>query len=245
MTVLQMVQNILSAMDEQEVNSIGDTIISEQVAEELRTTYFENLGNFEVKLNQQLVQFDALTDQTDHPHILRVPDNVDEFYFIKYNINTVASPDYKDVDYCEPKEFMDRLLSQTSGTRINVKDNLTDLPYTIRSDKRPHFWTTFDNEHIVFDSINRALDDTIQESKVMAMAQTVPTFTLTDTFIPDIETKYFPMLLAEAKSAAWINQKGVSNSKEEQRARRQRVRHTRHKHRYVDKEQRTNFGRNS
>ena len=178
--------------------------------------------------------------------MLKVTDDVDNFEFIKYNINTVADPTYVDMCYLEPKEFLDHVLqSSTDGTRITVKDIQTDLPYSIRSDQDPRYWTTFDNEHIVFDSINRALDDTMQESKVMSYAEVIPGFTMADAFIPVLEDKFFPLLLAEAKAAAFVNYKGVSNAKVETVARRQRVWvNANNPRRYNEnKKSKVNFGR--
>jgi len=244
MTVLEIVQNILSALDGDEVNSIGDTIESEQIAHEVRNTYYEHLNNFGIAGRNQLVQFDALNSYDDYPNVLKVVDTVDHFDWIKYNTNTVDDPEYKDVDYLEPKEFMDRVLMGASGTSITVKDIITQLPYKIVSDKAPEFWTTFDNEHIVFNSINRELDDTLQQSKLMAYGEVLPSFSLVDDFVPDMEAKMFSGFISEAKAACFVNYKGVSNAKEEQRARRQKVRYqANNSKRHNGSNYKINFGR--
>jgi len=243
MTLLEIVQNILSAMDAEEVNSIGDTIESQQVAEEVKTTYYANLSNFEVASRFQLVSLLASGDSTDHPNVLVCSDAIDHFEWIKYNTNTVADPSYTDVIYLEPKNFLDRIMMDGSGTRVTVKDISTDAPYTIRSDKAPDYWTTFDDENIVFDSYNSTLDTGLQESKVMAYAEVLPAWSATDAFIPDLLAKYFPLLLSEAKSSCFVNYKGVSNAKEEMRARQQRSRLQNNRRRYNGERINTNFGR--
>ena len=45
-----------------------------------------------------------------------------------------------------------------------------------------------------------------------------------DDFVPPLDANLFPLLLAESKGVCFINLKQVSSSKEEQRARRQRIR---------------------
>ena len=45
MTLLEMTQNILSAMDSDAVNSIGDTVESLQVADVIVETYYELFAN--------------------------------------------------------------------------------------------------------------------------------------------------------------------------------------------------------
>ena len=78
MTLLEIVQNILSAMDAEEISSISDTIESQQVAEEVKTTYYENFGNFQLRSRFDIIQLEALADSTDKPNILKVPANVDQ-----------------------------------------------------------------------------------------------------------------------------------------------------------------------
>jgi hypothetical protein len=243
MTLLEITQNILSAMDAEEVNSIGDTIESQQVADEIKTTYYANLSNFEIPSRFQLVSFQASGDSTNHPNVLVCGDSIDHFEWIKYNIATVAAPSYTDVIYLEPKEFLDRILMDSGGTRVAVTDISTDAPYTIRSDKAPDYWTTFDDENIVFDSFDAGLETNLQESKVVAYAEVLPTWTAADSFYPDLLAKYFPLLLSEAKASCFVNYKGVSNAKEELRARQQRSRLQNHRRRYNGSRVNSNFGR--
>ena len=243
MTLLEIVQNILSAMDAEEVNSIGDTIESQQVADEVKTTYYANLSNFEVPSRFQIISLDASGDSTDHPNVLVCPDNIDHFEWIRYNTNTVASPSYADIAYMEPDDFLKFVLNDTGGTQVTVKDITTDVPYQIRNDKAPEYWTTFDDENIIFDSYNATLDTGLQASKVMAYGEVLPSWTASDTFTPDLLAKYFPLLLSEAKASCFVNYKGVSNAKEEMRARQQRSRLQNHRRRYNGARINNNFGR--
>ena len=226
MTLLEMVQNILSAMDAEEVSSIGDTIESMQVAEEIKTTYYENFGNLEVRNRFDIIQLDALADSTDKPNVLMIPTEVDHIEWIKYNKGTIAEPNYYDVQYLCQKDFLDHVFLNKSGTLASVKlPGDDEVPYQINSVQHPTYYTIFDDVYIVFDSYNSNVESTVENSKSVAYAEVLPTWSATDTFIPDLHSKFFPWLLAEAKSACFINYKGVSNSKEEQRSRRQRVQH--------------------
>lgn len=226
MTLLQMVQNILSAMDAEEVSSIGDTIESQQVAEEIKTTYYENFGNLEVANRFDIIQLEALADSTDRPNVLKIPEEVDHFEWIKYNKGTTGTPDYYDVCYLTQKEFLDYVFKNSAGSLDSVKLPGDDaVPYQVRDDKHPDYYTIFDDVYVVFDSYNSSVDSTVQNSKSVAYAEVIPSWSATDTFIPDLEAKLFPWLLSEAKSMCFINYKGVSNAKEEQRSRRQRVQH--------------------
>lgn len=221
MTLLEIVQNILSSMDAEEVSTISDTIESLQVAEEVKTTYYENLGAWKVPNRVQMVNMESVADSANHPHALKVPDNIVEIHWLRYNTQTVADPKYVPVQYCSPEDFLERVLNNTSGDTVTHINN--DMPYYIQSNKNPEYWTIIDNEHILFDSYNSTLDASIQVSKCMVYAEATPSWTSSDDFIPDLPANYFPMLLAEAKSASFINYKGVANEKEEQRSRRQKV----------------------
>lgn len=224
MTLLEMVQNILSAMDAEEVNSYADTVESLQIANEIRTTYYEFLNHTNIQFQKQLIKFEGLGDSINYPHILRVKDTTVSFDWVKYNVSAVGTPNFEEMCFYEPSEFMLRILRNTEGTLQLVKDLNSGVQYKVRSDKNPEFYTMFDNKHLVFDSYNTAIESSLHEAKVMAYGQVYPVFTLSDSFIPELQPDYFPEFLAEAKSACFVNYKGVANSKEEQRSRRQKVR---------------------
>lgn len=222
MTLLEMVQNILSAMDSDEVNSIGDTVESLQIAEGVRDAYFDLVSGLDLPEHVQLVHLDAYNDP-ERPNYLKVPSNVKKIKWIKYNNFTDGHDDYRDVAYLEPDEFLDRQFRITNYdyTQVITSGSLI-LP--VWWNENPRFWTSFDDETIVFDGYNNTLDNTLQSSKSLCLAVIEPDFNMEDDFIPKLDGNLFPTLLAEAKSSAFINHKQVSNSKEEQRAKRGRVR---------------------
>jgi hypothetical protein len=84
MTVLDIVQNILSAMDSDEVNSISDTIESLQVAEEVKATYYDILAGLDEPHRQGSFQLLGLGDTTK-PNYLKLPDTVRDVTEVYYN----------------------------------------------------------------------------------------------------------------------------------------------------------------
>ncbi len=262
LTLLQLTQNILSAMDAEQVSSITDTVESMQVAEEIRNTYYEIFGNIEIKSRLKLTSLEDFTDLgVQYPHILLIPEEIDNLKWVRYNIGTPDEPIWKQLTYISPEEYLEIVLNHTSGETIpygenggdgvrRVKDINSDLEYIIVANKDPDYWTTFDNTYILFDSYNEDQHDGIvyangvQADHTMIYAEILPVFTMSDSFTPDLEDKLFPMLLAEAKSACFVNYKGVSNSKEEQRSRRQRVHHQNNRSRYNQtRDTSPNYGR--
>ena len=207
MTLLDMTQNILSAIDGDDVNSIADTVQSLQVARIVVETYYELYGNLDEPSRWGLVELQSLADPNQMT-TMRLPDNVQNVKWIRYNCN--------EVEYQDPEEF---IIDGAQGGDYQL-DKIT-----IWTDRDPTRWTTFDNVHIVFNAINNSEDSVLQASKTICWGQFVPVFPFTDdAYPPYLAPADYPGLLAEAKSTAFVNQTQAGSSKEEQRARRQRMR---------------------
>lgn len=92
-TLVQMVQDIMSNMSSDQVNSISDTPESLQVATIVRQKYFDIINRLELPDHDQLIQFEPSLDLTS-PVIMYMPDGVTDVKWIKYfdsNINTAIS----------------------------------------------------------------------------------------------------------------------------------------------------------
>jgi len=222
MSLLEMTQNILSAMDSDEVNSIGDTVESLQVAEEIRNTYYELATALKIPSNQKLLTLEPLSDP-DRPNYLKIPDGVQSIEWIKYKDE---DGQYRDVRYVEPEDFIRRTQwFHNHQPFVSVTDpEYGSISFNILTNASPSFWTTFNNSLIVFDSYNSELDSSLQESKVLCSGFEVFDFDLADDFVPELDTFRFPLLLATAKAACFVNFKQISNANEERRSRRQMVR---------------------
>lgn len=223
MTLLDIVQNILSAMESDEVNSIGDTVEALQVAEEVRTAYYDLMTTYGWPTQETFVRLNASNDP-DLPTVMYIPDDVEEIKWIKYNQGTPENPQYVDVAFQEPSLFF-RYGSVYTSQSVPVK--LVENLY-VQTDRTPTHWTTFDNRTIIFDGYNSSVDDTLQQSKVLCWGRKTPHFELRDDFVPPIDSMHFPLLLSEAKRMSFVNYKGVANANEEKRNRNQRIKLQRH-----------------
>jgi hypothetical protein len=218
MSLLDIVQDILSDMDSDEVNSINDTTESLQVAQVVRTCYFEMIGNRNWPHLKKLIQLDSPSDLT-RPNYLKLPVNVKELVDARY-LNDKGK--YVSLKFRHPDEFLE-LLSHRTLTNTNVETvyDFGGSTLLIVNDKDPEYWTTFDDNYIVCDSYNSVVDDTLKASKTQCLAYIQPVWVKEDTFIPDLPVEAFPALLEEAKSTAFFNQKQMVNQKAEQKAGRQ------------------------
>lgn len=225
LTLLDMVQDILSDMTDDEVNSISDTLESLQVAQIVKSTFFEIIGNKNWPHLRQLKSLSSLGD-TNRPTHMRLPELTKELEWIQYNkrhINTPTRNSYEDVKYLSPDAFLRKtsIYNNTLDT-VDVVTDFTGVVFHIKNDRHPEYWTSFDDEYVVFNSYNSALDDTLQETHSRASMFIEPGWSMDDTFIPDLPAEAFPALLAEAKSVAFARLKQAPDEKAEQQSTRQR-----------------------
>lgn len=208
-TLLDMTQNILNAMDSDEVDSIGDTVESLQVAEVIRETYEYITVGLDIPGRAGIIKLDASND-VSLPNHMTVPSDVERIEWIRYN----GEP----IEYKDPQSFVVYVAGRGTGTEVTTIENLA-----IYNDRDPLFYTSFDDDTIVFDAFDLETESTLQQSKTLCWGQRSLPFLMEDTFVPALPLDMFPRLLAEAKAACFVNYKQVSNSNEERRARNQKV----------------------
>jgi hypothetical protein len=83
MTLLDMTQSILASMGSDQVNSIGDTVESTQVAEILRQTYYNMIGRYDLPEHNQFVQLISSTIPAQ-PTLMTMPDGISRIEWVKY-----------------------------------------------------------------------------------------------------------------------------------------------------------------
>lgn len=223
LSLLEITQDILNDMDSDQVNGIDDTIESQQVAQIVKTCYFEMIANRNWPHLRKLIQLDALNDLTK-PTYFKLPNEMKELVFFKYDVHKSDSTqiEQREVRYKEPDAFLrytsyrnsnqDHTVAITdfSGSQILIFDNAA-----------PTFWTSFDDLHIVCDSYDATVDDTLKQSKSQALAYMEPIWSPSNDFIPDLPSEAFPALVEEAKSTAMFKLKQMVDTKAEQKAARQ------------------------
>lgn len=208
LTLLEMTQNIMAAMDSDDVNSIDDTTESLQVATFIKETYFDLVTSRDWPFLKTLTTLTAIGD-TDNPTKMRIPESMNKIFWIRYNKLPVT--------YMDPEAFKTMIDERTEQAGVVDADG-----YIINRD--PCYWTTYDDDYLVFDSYDSDEDTTLQESKSAVYGIAVPSWTHEDAFVPTLPDKMFPTLLADAKGTCFLNLKQQANAKEERKAQRGRVR---------------------
>jgi hypothetical protein len=136
---------------------------------------------------------------------------------------------YEAVQYLYPDEFLMKLNERdSSDTAIDSVTDTGGITLLIRNDAAPTYWTSFNDQEIVFDSYDSDVDTTyLQNSKFQCLGYVEPTFSRSNTAYPDIPEEMFPLLLNEVKSRASYLLKQSTNEKAELESTRQRRRMSR------------------
>lgn len=219
MTLLEMVQSILSDMDAEEVNSIGDTTEATQVASIIKDTYYNTVANRTIPEHRQMSKLVALSDNRKPTHFKYADlTKVERVWYDKSDTNEFR---YEEIKWLDPIDFVEHI-DNVSGNYKLVDDAKAGTKLRIRTDAMPSVYTSFDDEFIVMDAYDSAIDSTLQESKTRAYGTVVKDFVMNDNFVAHVDAHIFPYLLAEAKSTAMSLLMGGPDPKVDQAARRQK-----------------------
>lgn len=223
LTLLDMVQDIANDLETDEINSISDTIESVQIAQIVKTSYFEMIASRNWPHLKRTFQLDSSSD-ADFPTHMKLPEDVKEVIKITYNKrkSTDTKDKYETLVWKEPEDFLD-IVNNRSNSETNI-DTVTDfggITLNIFNDRAPKYFTSFDDEWVVMDGYDSAVDAILQTSKTQCLGYMSPTWTHVDTFVADLPEEAFPALLEEAKSTAFVALKQMPNEKAEQKAGRQ------------------------
>jgi len=234
MTLLEVVQDVLNDLDSDEVNSISDTVEANQIANICKSVYYDVITTVDLPEHTELMTVSGLSNSS-RPNYMDA-DSVTEIKELRYNVSdTVGELEYKLINYVPPEEFIKSIVTRdTTATEvIIVTDPTSGISLPILNNKMPDSFTSFDDRYLCFDSYDSAVDNTLQTSKTMVLGIKIPSFTLTDAAVPDIDDTIFPYYLAEVKSRAFSLFKGGADPKVEQFAR---------KHRYFQRNNRSKTG---
>lgn len=220
-----MVQRTLSSMDSDTVNSFDDTIESEQVAYIVRDTYYDLINNIEIPEHRKLITLTALGAVATPSH-MKIPAGIKRIEEVRYNKikSGDSDKDYSIIPYIEPEEFLKRTLSRSSSDSTIVSVTVDGGEVLIQNNKASDYYTSFDDEYLIFDSYDSGIDSTLQSSKFIVWAIQEPTFTMANAFIPDLDVNLFPLLLNEVKSVSHVELNQQANPKAEQMALKQKIR---------------------
>lgn len=225
-TLIQVVQKAMEALGSDEVNSISDAVEATQIAQIAQDSYYELLNQREWPHLMKLKQLESVAD-ADLPNYLRIPDDTVRIDSIKYDntdpndSTSGALIQIDEVQWCEPSVFLD--MTQKRNTESSSVSTITDrdgVRYHIYTDQNPKYWTSFDDEYIVFDAYQVSIESTVQGNKSQMLCKVIPDFVIADATVADAPAHFFQTWIAEIKSTAMLYIRQEVSPKDEQRARR-------------------------
>lgn len=253
-TLLEMTQTILSAMNSDEVNSISDTVESNQVALLIKNVYYDVAIDLGLPEHEGLIELNASLDNTK-PVIMYVPNNVLRIKNISYDIrgtdgDDIDLPDWKELLYLPLPEFVlfTQSLRSSDATisSCQVTSGSDTFEFIHRTDTMPTYYTSFNDHTLLFDSYDSSVDTTLQKSKTMCVGSRYSTFLMQDDFTPDLDASQFPYFINRAKVRAFAEIKQQPNQEAASEARNQKIRSQKSRDRtpvLSDFQKRQNYGR--
>lgn len=231
--MLDLVQDILSDADGDEVNNISDTIESDQCARVIRNEFRQIVDEFDLKFHETLTKLDATNSTT--PTQMTRPEGFHSIEWIKYDRRVLATddPSYETVWYREPAEFLRLTTSRTasdSEVETMVLGN-SGHSLQIRNDQSPKWWTILEGyDDIIFDSYDSSLETNLQNSKTLVRGIQRPTLSLVNASVPDLPENLMVLLRNRARAFYFDVYKDGTTKEVDKRQRNSEVRSQRDKY---------------
>lgn len=227
-TLKEMVDLILNAMDSDSVNSISDTVESLDVANTIKSCYYDLATDLNLPEHNKFYELNASGDNAK-PVLMTLPTNATRLDYLKYDVRLdgETTPDYLLLQRVEVEDFFRRqeILRDydSSVATMTFTSNGESFEYFYWNDRAPVFYTTYDDRTLLFDGHDALLDTTLQKSKTMAWGGIYPTFTLEDAFYPDLDPTQFSLLINKSKVRCFNEKKQMVNPEALKEERRQRI----------------------
>lgn len=248
-TLLELVQGILSDADGDEVNSISDTIESDQCARVIQSEFYQIVDEFDIKMQETVTQLTASGAST--PCLMTRPEGFHSITTIWYDKRLTAGgdPDFKELCFKSPKDFLATSFSLNASDSDVETMSLADSGHVlnIKNDIGPTYWTIIEGyDDIIFDSYDSSLETNLQASKSLASGVQRPTLTLADASVPDLPQNLMVLLKNRARAFYFDIYKDGVTREVEKRQRNSEVRSQRKKYitrKLQDQRSGPNYGR--
>lgn len=226
-TLLEIVQRVLGSMDADEVSSISETPEANDIAHIVKSCYYDIVGFNNLDDHLGVFKFEASGDNLK-PTLMTVPAEISRVDWVKYNVATTESDfDWVPMRYVNNEEFL-YFQSMMSTDDANISSmtipiNGTNFSFKFYNDQMPTCFTVFDETEVIFDGYDLTVENTLTQSRSMGYGQIIPTFSMTDNFIPDLDPRQFQLLLNEVISTAFVEKKQSPNPRAESRSRKNQI----------------------
>lgn len=227
-TLLQMTQFILSAMDSDEIDSIGDTTEAQQVVDIIQTTYDALASTLQMPEHYDLFELTNSGDAT-RPTLMYIPDDVEDISWVQYDRAEAGDTkrNLKAVLFMDKVQFFNRM-----NTLDTANANVYQFNYLVGSqtfDVRgynnawPSYYTTVDDDKLIFDNYMVSEESTLTGNRSFCYGKKLQVFTRSDDFTPNFDDQSFILFFNEAKSQCFAELKQIASAATDRRARQAKV----------------------
>lgn len=230
-TLLEIVQDILSEADSDDINSIGDTVESEQCAGVVKQEFLNIVDQMDLEHHDTVVQLTATGAAT--PAVMIRPEGFYDFHWIRYDKRNDAGgdPAFSDVYYMAATDFIKMQSSMTASDSIVDQQTVGGAVLNCYNDRSPTYYTFLDGyDNIVFDAYDSNLETNLQASKSMAFGTQRPTLTIADATVPDLPQNLMTLLRNRSRAMYWDLYKDGVTKEIDKRQRNSEVRSQRQRH---------------
>jgi len=227
-TLLEMTQEILNSMSSDEVNSITDTVESNSVALLIKGVFYDIATELNLLEHHSLFELNASGDSAQ-PTLMTVPSNVVHIDWVTYDVIEAdeTASNYEKIWFSPLDEFLSAQNAlrndDTTAAQIEFVLNGETFSTYYNNNRRPHCYTTIDDYTLLFDAYNADVDTTLQKNKTRCSGTLIPTFTMDDTFTPDLNPQQFSYFLNKCKVRAFAEIQQAENAEAGREARNQKI----------------------
>ena len=231
-TLLNLVQDILSDADGDEVNSVSATLESSQCAIIVRDSFRNIVDTHDIKYHEQLVQLTATSATT--PCQMERPAALHSIEWIKYDkrITAGATAKFDYVIWMAPSDFIDMTNRRNDGdTDTETMTLASGHILKIKNDIAPTYFTTLEGyENFTFDAYDATLETNLQTSKTLVYGVIKPDLTISDTATINLPEHLITLLRNESRAYFFDIFKGGVTKEIDRRRRQSETRAQRKKH---------------
>lgn len=223
-TLLDIVKNILSSLDSDEVESINDTTESQQVALIVRGAFYDLQSRLNLPEHFDFFNLTS-TVSASTPVTLYLPTNVSSVSWLKYDLTkpTDENKNIKELVYLPLDQFTELSYSYAASQEQTQSYVVPRGSYNINlycvNTRGPSYYSVVNDSVVLFDSFDSETESYITASKITGYGKLQYDFPLLDTFTPSLDEQQFQLLVNEAKGTAWVELKQTANERAEKKVR--------------------------
>lgn len=208
-------------MDSDEVNTIYGTAESTAVANIAKECYFDIVGDIGLREHRSLFQLTASGDNTK-PVKMTLPTAAITIESLEYNVGTLLAPEYTTLTFVDLETFLQRQnnLTGTGTDTMTLSINSGSFVFNHYTDRWPTYYTTVDDQTLLFDAYDIDEETTLTASRTRAFGLLNQTFTMADAFVPVLDNRQFQLWLQATKAQSFVELKQSENPKAEKKERR-------------------------